>query len=374
MCVAAEITDSSDSRRVEQTRYRGAVRAVQLKCPNCGATFDVAETAISMTCRYCGQVSRIQQRSRILQRPQVPEGPTHLPVVTRPARYVALAWVATVGVATVGSAGTWLASRNAASHHAVVSAPEPEVPVQAKQPVAEVATAPTPAEVPAARPPPSDGWIERRTLGIPDGLDPHQIQVERYIAYALAQATRAVPDARLIGIEVSGVGPDGVANLELWRRGGSKISLQFVSPARGKRERCKFGIDGDGNGGSIYPIDGKCTDDDVAPPPQCTIAELWKRAIARKAPVDAVATFRYSQNSVTRRAAWYASIDSAPDRPTYRLSEQFYDTCGAGAGRPRATAAAPRRPGRPQGPRPQQGAGSKQALEPQEDPGPQQAR
>lgn len=84
-----------------------AVRAVQLKCPNCGATLQTAETALQMTCTYCGQVSRIQQRSRVLQRLQPPVGPSNLPVVTRPAsstRWVIFAVAVVFAGATAGSA------------------------------------------------------------------------------------------------------------------------------------------------------------------------------------------------------------------------------------------------------------------------------
>jgi outer membrane protein assembly factor BamB len=44
------------------------MKAVHLKCPQCGATLQGAGDATDVTCTYCGTVSQIQQRATVFQR------------------------------------------------------------------------------------------------------------------------------------------------------------------------------------------------------------------------------------------------------------------------------------------------------------------
>jgi len=46
------------------------LRAIVVKCPQCGANLRVEEHLTSVTCQYCGTVASIQQRSRVFQVPQ----------------------------------------------------------------------------------------------------------------------------------------------------------------------------------------------------------------------------------------------------------------------------------------------------------------
>jgi hypothetical protein len=48
------------------------VRAISVKCPQCAASLDVTETARTAQCAYCGTTSRIQARTRFLERPIAP--------------------------------------------------------------------------------------------------------------------------------------------------------------------------------------------------------------------------------------------------------------------------------------------------------------
>lgn len=46
------------------------MRAIIVRCPNCGASLTVDDGATSVACQYCGTSSRIQTRSRVLQVPR----------------------------------------------------------------------------------------------------------------------------------------------------------------------------------------------------------------------------------------------------------------------------------------------------------------
>ncbi len=60
------------------------MRAISIKCPNCGGSLEAPETAQKVVCSYCGTHSRIQHRTRILERkiqlPPPPPQERHMPV------------------------------------------------------------------------------------------------------------------------------------------------------------------------------------------------------------------------------------------------------------------------------------------------------
>jgi DNA-directed RNA polymerase subunit RPC12/RpoP len=63
------------------------VRLVSVSCPQCGAVVNLDGVGATVRCEYCGTISRVQQRTRILERviPARPEpGAPPLPVVTAP--------------------------------------------------------------------------------------------------------------------------------------------------------------------------------------------------------------------------------------------------------------------------------------------------
>jgi outer membrane protein assembly factor BamB len=80
------------------------MRAIQVKCPQCGAVLNVDDAATSLTCQYCGTASRVQPRSRILQvpRPLPPDVGEARPVARQPVNRTA---AIVPLVITLGAAG-----------------------------------------------------------------------------------------------------------------------------------------------------------------------------------------------------------------------------------------------------------------------------
>jgi hypothetical protein len=64
------------------------MRAIAVNCPNCAAKLNVGETARTAVCNYCGTTSRIQARTRFLERavapPVLPPQERSLPIATQP--------------------------------------------------------------------------------------------------------------------------------------------------------------------------------------------------------------------------------------------------------------------------------------------------
>lgn len=69
------------------------MRAIVVRCPQCGATLDVKGEVTSITCSYCETTSRIQPRTRVFQVPvQLPRPQPH--VVQMPVAVQKFSWVA----------------------------------------------------------------------------------------------------------------------------------------------------------------------------------------------------------------------------------------------------------------------------------------
>jgi outer membrane protein assembly factor BamB len=69
------------------------VRAIVVRCPNCGANLKIEHTVTSVKCSYCEVVSRIQPRTKILQVPvHVPAPPRHQPAM--PVARQKFSWLA----------------------------------------------------------------------------------------------------------------------------------------------------------------------------------------------------------------------------------------------------------------------------------------
>ncbi|MDX2087057.1 MAG: serine/threonine-protein kinase [Kofleriaceae bacterium] len=179
------------------------------------------------------------------------------------------------------------------------------------------------------------GWPTRQGLSF--ALDPAHVDVAKLIAFAVTEAKRQVPDAELFRIDADGVGPDGFANLELPSLASDhgSIDLRFRSPARSKRDpdvplgvkqkwECEFRIEAEPDGVQIRPVSGlDCSKETPVPAPRCTPADLWKRAIAKKAPAtNAVANLGY--RATGNRIIWYFDIGAGTDRI---FSATFSDDC-----------------------------------------------
>jgi hypothetical protein len=183
---------------------------------------------------------------------------------------------------------------------------------------------------------PAGAWVTARDLSFA-GFDPKRLDVSAFIRWAITEAKKADPDAVLFRIDVSGVGPDGTANLELptLASGHGSLDLRFFSPARAKRDpnlplgvpeqnkTCEFRIEAEPDGVAIRPLTGfDCKGNDPVPPPRCSAAALWKRALAAKAPRNAVASLGYRAWSGAAR--WYFDIGFAGDKS---FSRTFGDDC-----------------------------------------------
>ncbi len=194
--------------------------------------------------------------------------------------------------------------------------------------VAKIADAPAPAGSPPKAS--AGGWFERHEVS-PPGRDMKKFDVDKHIAWAVAEAKRTVPDAALFRIDVENVFPDGHADLTLpgfaYKTGG--IDLRFVSPSHTKRDpsvprgvkverTCALRIDGGPDGFEIRDLSGDC-DEVGIPVPKCKMAQVWKKALAKHPDVaDAVASIGY------RGKKWWFTIY---DDGKSIVSETYADDC-----------------------------------------------
>ena len=181
--------------------------------------------------------------------------------------------------------------------------------------------------------PPAGTWPTRHALSF--SLDPKRVDVAKLIAFAIAQAKKEVPDAELFRIDADGVGPDGFANLEYpsFASKHGSIDLRFYSPSRSKRDpnvpigvkqewKCELRVEADPDGVQLRPLEGwECSKNKAVPAPKCTPADLWKKAIAKGAPTNAIASLGYRSNG---RNVWYFDIGTPGDKV---FSDVFADDC-----------------------------------------------
>ena len=176
----------------------------------------------------------------------------------------------------------------------------------------------------------ANGWFERHDVS-PPGKDMKRVDVDKHIAWAIAEAKRTVPDAALFRIDVENVFPDGHADLTLpgfaYKYGG--IDLRFVSPSHTKRDpgvprgvkverTCALRVDGGPDGFEIRDLSGDC-DEVGIPVPKCKIAQVWTKALAKHPDIaDAVASIGY------RGKKWWFTIY---DDGKSIVSETYADDC-----------------------------------------------
>jgi serine/threonine protein kinase len=169
-------------------------------------------------------------------------------------------------------------------------------------------------------------WIEDRTL-TPAGWNPKRVDVAAFIKFAMAEAKKAMPDAQLTRVGVTGVSPDGFANLELPTLASSHgdIELRFISPSHSKPDpqrpaglpiklACEFRVQGDPSGVEITAMfETNCKERTVAPP-RCTAAALWKLAQNASAPTgNVVANINYYQASMHDQPRYFFDIGFGHD-------------------------------------------------------------
>jgi hypothetical protein len=177
-----------------------------------------------------------------------------------------------------------------------------------------------------------DGWVASRDFAPPQGFDPKHVDTAKYLPWALGVAKKMVPDAVLFRIDASGVFPDGHADLTVVDNGD--LDYRFISPSRLKRDpskpigakqdrRCMFRVELTKDGATSAPINGFDCNEKLIGPPKCTFAQVWKKALAKKAPSNAVGTLGYRTTPTTGDAVWYFDIDD----PDVKFSEMFPDDC-----------------------------------------------
>ncbi|HEX4453682.1 MAG TPA: serine/threonine-protein kinase [Kofleriaceae bacterium] len=200
---------------------------------------------------------------------------------------------------------------------------------------------PTPTPIPTTTPKqiadsPKPNLVDRHPVA-PPGFDPKHVGVDAFVAFAIAEATREVPDAKVTRVDADNVFPDGHADLTLpsFASPNGSIDVRFVSPShvtrdpklpRGvKSERvCEFRVMIEPNGGEIYATGGDC-DEAPIPKPRCSATAIWKKALAMKHDLsDAVAELTYTANIVSHKIVWMFDIR---DGTNTLFSEQFPDDC-----------------------------------------------
>jgi serine/threonine-protein kinase len=183
-------------------------------------------------------------------------------------------------------------------------------------------------------PPAPSGWFKRHAVSSPS-KDYKKFDVDKHIAWAIAEAKRTVPDAQLFRIDMENVFPSGHADLTLpgfaYKYGG--IDLRFISPSHSKRDpkiprgvrvevMCSFRIDGGPEGFEIRDLGGDC-DEVIVPPPKCKLSQVWKKALAKHPDMtDAVASIDYRAQG--KRPMWWFTIY---DNRKSLVSETYPDDC-----------------------------------------------
>jgi hypothetical protein len=182
----------------------------------------------------------------------------------------------------------------------------------------------------------SGPWVTAHDLSYPN-YAPKRLDVSAFIGWAIAEARKADPDAALFRVDVSGVGPDGKADLSLPTLASDhgSLDLRFFSAARAKPDpsvpvgvpqrgkTCEFRIEAEPDGVRLRPLTGfDCKRNVAIPPPRCTATALWKRALASRAPRNAIASLGY--RAWSGRFRWGFDIGFGADRA---FSTVFDDDC-----------------------------------------------
>ena len=185
-----------------------------------------------------------------------------------------------------------MADVTAQVHTAIGGAPTPVPTAKPITPVKPTVAEAPPGAIDELHTP--DGWLVRHALRPYDGYDPKNIDISAFLAFAIAQAKIAIPDAQLVRFDIDNVDATGHADLTLqthMQMPGS-IDARFVSKAHmppdpnghkpfGYKWACEFRVIAEPDGIEIRDIDMSCTMDTPIRMPRCTVADLWKRAAAK---------------------------------------------------------------------------------------------
>jgi hypothetical protein len=173
--------------------------------------------------------------------------------------------------------------------------------------------------------------IARHQVSIPK-FEPAHASSDAIIQFAIAEATREVPDAQLTRIDLENVHSDGSADLTLdvgIRK--ADLDVRFRSPSHGRDPKkpacasgtrgCEFRLMVDDSGGTMYAT--RSFGDTSLPIPKCTVVAIWKKALIKHPDQkDAVASISYMP--MAHRGRWSFEIGDAFDRV---VNETFDDDC-----------------------------------------------
>jgi len=195
----------------------------------------------------------------------------------------------------------------------------------APDPVVEAADDDAEDDDPSPQGTPRKAWVENRALLVPN-WNPKRVDVSAFIKLALAEAKKTVADAILTRVDVSGVTPDGFANLSLPTLASKHgdIDIRFISPSAAKADPkalvgvpserlCEFRIMGSPEGVEITSMFKTNCKTKTVPVPRCSYAALWKVALASGAPQNAVANIGYYSASMHDTPRWFFDIGFGHD-------------------------------------------------------------
>ncbi|MEO8700473.1 MAG: serine/threonine-protein kinase [Kofleriaceae bacterium] len=199
----------------------------------------------------------------------------------------------------------------------------PGAPAAPAAPPAPPAEADDDDDAPAPPSTVKKSWIEEKTL-TPGGWNPKRVDVSAFIKFAMAEAKKAMPDAQLTRVGVSGVTADGFANLELPTLASTHgdIELRFISPSHSKPDpntpaglpiklQCEFRIMGEPDGVEIRSMFATNCKERAVAVPRCSAAALWKLAGAPSG--NAVANINYYQASMHDQPRYFFDIGFGHD-------------------------------------------------------------
>ena len=326
------------------------------KCPNCGAFLPVRRAGVAVrTCEFCelevpGGVPVVEVERLTIQRPAVsapadatsdwlpPRTPPRVRPDARSGRRMIVVLIAIPLMMTALIAGLVFAIGWSTRRALKLAVPSPQVELVRVDP-------------PLAPPRPEQtALIEAvKAAGGVSSLDP--LAMMRFVD---GRARVVADDAVLLSVQCFPVRAGGRADLTL---ASGRCQYEYRSPSGMQRPAgvpvgvavdlpclIEVSIDKDADDPdarlSRNPL-RICTQHHAVRPPRCTVAQIWDRAVAKGAPVDAVARMRYAgryqsgydpvdaSDEVDRpeRGRWAVTVerDGAPD---IRLDTA--DDCGQG--------------------------------------------
>lgn len=159
-------------------------------------------------------------------------------------------------------------------------------------------------------------------------INPDRFDVTGFVARATEMAKKISSEATLAGIEidVSGVQPDGTVDLA-----HGQVTYRFQSPRRlpsapgtGSNPACAWEVVAGPNGNpSVHPVEGRPCDGPLIDPPECSLKEIWQRALTRGQPSGKLG---YGAGPGGRKQ-WWVPIARSKDGRAYAAGEWMADDC-----------------------------------------------